>query len=78
MQNVNEQYLKAIFAANVKSKMREQKLTQQKFALMLGTTQTMVSRWLSGVNYPGSRTYADICRSLKVSPSDLLKDPKVS
>ena len=54
-------------------KYREAKqLTQKQLAEILNVTNSRIANWEAGVNRPDVDLLADICRALKVSPSELL------
>lgn len=54
----------------IKSIMAEKKLSQQKFADMVGVNQTTVSQWLLGRKKPGYDSIAMICKKFDVSPNE--------
>lgn len=47
-------------------------MSQKEFAELIGASNSRVSNWEQGRNGPGADILADICRVLKVSPSELL------
>ena len=47
-------------------------ISQVQLAKRLGVSNSRVSNWELGINRPDADTLADICRTLNVSPSDLL------
>ena len=47
-------------------------LSQKRLAEMIGVSNSRVSNWETGLNRPDADILADICRALKVSPSELL------
>ena len=47
-------------------------LTQVQLSKMLGISNSRVSNWEQGINRPDADIIADICRTLNVSPSELL------
>ncbi len=47
-------------------------LTQKQLAQMLNVTSSRVSNWEQGINRPDADMLSDLCRALRVSPSDLL------
>ena len=51
---------------------KEQGLSQKEFAELIGASNSRVSNWEQGRNGPDADILADICRVLKVSPSELL------
>ena len=51
---------------------KEQGLSQKEFAKLIGASNSRVSNWEQGRNGPDADILADICRVLKVSPSELL------
>ncbi len=52
-------------------------LSQKRLAELIGVSNSRVSNWEMGLNRPDADILADICRVLKVSPSELL-DVKLS
>ena len=60
------------FCENLKKELEQHKLSQEKFAEKLFTTQATISRWLSGVNEPDLETLLKICEILECSPNELL------
>ena len=50
----------------------DRKLTQIQLAEKLGVSNSRVSNWEQGINRPDADILADICKALKVSPSELL------
>ena len=54
-------------------KIREERgLSQRQLAEALGVSGSRVSNWEQGLNRPDADMLADLCRALKVSPSELL------
>lgn len=51
---------------------KERGLSQKEFAELIGASNSRVSNWEQGRNGPDADILADICRVLKVSPSELL------
>ena len=51
---------------------KEQGLSQKEFAELIGASNSRVSNWEQGRNGPDADILAEICRVLKVSPSELL------
>lgn len=47
-------------------------ISQKELAQRLGVSNSRVSNWEQGINRPDANVLADICRTLNVSPSDLL------
>lgn len=47
-------------------------LSQKELADKIGVSNSRVSNWEQGINRPDADIIAEICRSLNVSPSDLL------
>ena len=47
-------------------------MSQKEFAKLIGASNSRVSNWEQGRNGPDADILADICRVLKVSPSELL------
>lgn len=60
------------FAENLKSEMKNAKISQDALAKVLNTTQATVSRWTSGIYEPDLQTVLTICEILDVSPNVLL------
>ena len=50
----------------------ERKLSQKELAQLIGVSNSRVSNWEQGINRPDVDLLADICRALRVSPSELL------
>jgi len=48
------------------------KMSQRKFAEMIGVSSSRVSNWEQGINRPDVDYFAAICKALQVSPSELL------
>ena len=54
-------------------KYRESRGMSQKYlADLIGVSNSRVSNWEQGINRPDADTLAELCRALRVSPSDLL------
>ena len=51
---------------------KDKSLSQKDFAALLGVSASRVNNWENGVNRPDVDILADICRTLNVSPSELL------
>lgn len=51
---------------------KDKKLSQKNFAALLGVSASRVNNWENGVNRPDVDILADICKTLNVSPSELL------
>ncbi len=51
---------------------KERGLSQKEFAELIGASNSRVSNWEQGRNGPDADMLADICRVLKVTPSELL------
>ena len=47
-------------------------MSQKEFATLIGASNSRVSNWEQGRNGPDADILADICRVLKVTPSELL------
>ena len=60
------------FSENLKSEMKHNKVSQDKLAKELNTTQATVSRWTSGVYEPDLQTLLTICEILDTTPNMLL------
>lgn len=54
----------------IKSIMVEKKLSQQKFADIIGVNQTTVSQWLLGRKKPGYDSIVMICTQFGVTPNE--------
>ena len=50
----------------------DRKLSQKDLADMIGVSNSSISNWEKGINRPDADMLADLCRALKVSPSELL------
>ena len=54
-------------------KFREERgMSQKQLADILKVSNSRVSNWEQGINRPDADILADVCRTLKVSPSELL------
>lgn len=51
---------------------KENGLTQEQLADKINVTKSRVSNWEQGINRPDADIIGNICRTLNVSPSDLL------
>ncbi len=51
---------------------KENGFTQEQLAKRINVTKNRVSNWEQGINRPDADILANICRVLKVSPSQLL------
>lgn len=60
------------FAENLKIALRDNEMTQQDLANLIGTTQATVNRWLKEVNEPDLATLLEICLYLSISPNEIL------
>lgn len=60
------------FPKNLRNALRDNKMTQQELANLVGTTQATVNRWLKGINEPDLATLLEICLYLGVSPNEIL------
>lgn len=47
-------------------------LNQKELAQLIGVSNSRVSNWEQGINRPDADILVDICKSLNVSPSELL------
>ena len=47
-------------------------MSQKEFAKLIGASNSRVSNWEQGRNGPDADIIADICRVLKITPSELL------
>ncbi len=54
----------------IKGIMTEKKLSQQKFADIIGVNQTTVSQWLLGRKKPGYDSISFICGTFDISPNE--------
>ena len=54
----------------IRSIMAEQKLSQQKFADIIGVNQTTVSQWLLGRKKPGYDSIVMICKKFDITPNE--------
>ncbi len=60
------------FPENLRNALRDNKMTQQELANLVGTTQATVNRWLKAINEPDLATLLEICLYLGVSPNEIL------
>ena len=51
---------------------KDRGLTQEQLADMINVSKGRISNWEQGINRPDADILADMCRALKVSPSELL------
>ncbi len=56
---------------------KEQNLTQEELASMLGITYKAVSKWECGKGLPDASVMLDLCKILKITVNDLLSGEKV-
>ena len=54
----------------IKEIMANKKLSQQKFADMIGVNQTTVSQWLLGKKKPSYDSINFICKTFDITPND--------
>ena len=54
----------------IKGIMTEKKLSQQKFADIIGVNQTTVSQWLLGRKKPSYDSISFICGTFDISPNE--------
>ena len=54
----------------IKEIMENNKLSQQKFADMIGVNQTTVSQWLLGKKKPTYDSINSICKTFDITPND--------
>ena len=54
----------------IKGIMTEKKLSQQKFADIIGVNQTTVSQWLLGRKKPGYDSISFICGRFDIAPNE--------
>ena len=64
--------LKYEIGERIRKYRKDRGLTQEQLANSIGVSKGRVSNWEQGANRPDADILADICRSLRVSPSDLL------
>lgn len=50
----------------------DRKLSQKELANLIGISNSRISNWEKGINRPDADILADLCRVLRVSPSELL------
>lgn len=60
------------FSSNLRRKLKERNISQQKLADALGVTQSSVSTWCIGSRLPHMDRIDQICKYLNVSRADLL------
>ncbi len=56
----------------IRTKREEARLSQKQFAEQLFVTESAVSKWERGVNYPDITMISDICRVLNISEKELI------
>ena len=65
-------YLKYEIGSRIRKYREMAGLSQKELADKIGISNSRVSNWEQGINRPDADIIAEICRALKVSPSDLL------
>lgn len=65
-------FLKYEIGNKIRKYRKESGLTQEQLAEKINVTKSRVSNWEQGINRPDADIIGNICRSLNVSPSDLL------
>lgn len=50
----------------------DRKLSQKQLAELIGVSNSRISNWEQGINRPDADIIAELCRTLQVSPSELL------
>lgn len=58
--------------ANIRKFREMRSLSQREFAEAIGVSSSRLSNWENGINRPDVDTLAVICRTLQVSPSEIL------
>lgn len=61
-----------LFSEKLNECLKQNNISQQKLADMLGTTQQTVSRWIKEINEPDFDTLLYICYEFGISPDELL------
>ena len=65
--------------SNIIALLKEKKLSQKKFAELLGVTQTAVTNWVKGKNSPDIELIAKMCEIFNVKFSELVNfEPEVN
>ena len=64
--------MKYEIGARIRKFREECGMSQRQLADILNVSNSRVSNWEQGINRPDADILADICRALKVSPSELL------
>lgn len=65
-------FLKYGIGNKIRKYRKENGLTQEQLADKINVTKSRVSNWEQGINRPDADIIGNICRTLNVSPSDLL------
>ncbi len=60
------------FSENLRLALLENKMSQEKLAKKLNTSQATISRWVKGVNQPDFDILLLICEILDRTPNELL------
>ena len=68
LSRIDDDYIRGMFSQNLKRILGDKKISQKSFSEMMGVSESHVSRWMSGVNSPSWKTFADICAKLDVKP----------
>lgn len=64
--------LKYEIGKRIREYREERGMSQKELADKIGVSNSRVSNWEQGINRPDADILADLCRVLKVSPSELL------
>lgn len=64
--------LKYEIGKRIRQYREERGMSQKELADKIGVSNSRVSNWEQGINRPDADILADLCRVLKVSPSELL------
>jgi transcriptional regulator with XRE-family HTH domain len=75
---IDETYMREVFAWNLRKRLHDLGLTQQRFAAELGCSTKVVGDWTNARNSPKWESIAKICNALQCTPDYLMRDRYVS
>lgn len=65
-----------VYIEIIKQIMSDKRLSQQKFADIIGVNQTTVSQWLLGKKKPNYDNIKTLCEKFNIEPNDLFEIEK--